>query len=113
MEHREVVIVSAVRTAIGSFNGSLKDISAVQLGSAVLESAITRAGIEKQHVNEVIMGNVPQAGLGQNPARQAAINAGIPISVPAMGLGLKAVHLATQAILSGNERVEKSNDNFQ
>ncbi|RLQ90648.1 acetyl-CoA C-acetyltransferase [Falsibacillus albus] len=111
MENREVVIVSAVRTAIGSFNGSLKNISAPELGAAVIKEAISRAGLENEHVEEVIMGNVLQAGLGQNPARQAAMKAGLHESVSAMtinkvcGSGLKAVHLATQAILSGDAEV--------
>lgn len=105
---REVVIVSAVRTAIGSFQGSLKDVSATTLGSTVIAAAIERAGINPDAVDEVIMGNVLQAGLGQNPARQAALGAGLSVSVPAMtinkvcGSGLKAVHLAAQAIIAGD-----------
>lgn len=108
MEKQEVVIVSAVRTAIGSFNGSLKNISAPELGGIVIKRAIERAGIQGDQIDEVIMGNVLQAGLGQNPARQAAIKAGVPESVSSMtinkvcGSGLKAVHLATQAILAGD-----------
>jgi acetyl-CoA C-acetyltransferase len=104
----KVVIVSAVRTAIGNFNGSLKDISAVELGAKVIQEALNRAGIQGNQVDEVIMGNILQAGLGQNPARQAAVKAGIPHSVSAMtinkvcGSGLKSVHLATQAILAGD-----------
>lgn len=103
----EVVIVSAVRTAIGSFQGSLKDIPAPTLGSIVIKEALHRAGIDPNQVDEVIMGNVLQAGLGQNPARQAAIQAGLPETVPAMtinkvcGSGLKSVHLAAQAIAVG------------
>ncbi|KQL53630.1 acetyl-CoA acetyltransferase [Heyndrickxia shackletonii] len=108
MEKQEVVIVSAVRTAIGSFNGSLKNIPAPELGGIVIKHAIERAGIQGDQIDEVIMGNVLQAGLGQNPARQAAIKAGVPESVSSMtinkvcGSGLKAVHLATQAILAGD-----------
>ncbi|PFG05823.1 acetyl-CoA C-acetyltransferase [Bacillus sp. es.034] len=104
----EVVIVSAVRTAIGSFNGSLKGISAPELGAIVIKDALEKAGLSGNDVDEVIMGNVLQAGLGQNPARQASIKAGLPEQVPAMtinkvcGSGLKTVHLATQAILSGD-----------
>ncbi|WP_201713393.1 acetyl-CoA C-acetyltransferase [Rossellomorea arthrocnemi] len=104
----EVVIVSAVRTAIGSFNGSLKGISAPELGAIVIKDALEKAGVNGTDVDEVIMGNVLQAGLGQNPARQASIKAGLPEHVPAMtinkvcGSGLKTVHLATQAILSGD-----------
>ncbi|MCP3738644.1 acetyl-CoA C-acetyltransferase [Rossellomorea sp. BNER] len=105
---REVVIVSAVRTAIGTFNGSLKDISAPELGAIVIKNALEKAGIGTDQVDEVIMGNVLQAGLGQNPARQASIKAGLPENVPSMtinkvcGSGLKTVHLATQAILAGD-----------
>ncbi len=104
----EVVIVSAVRTAIGNFNGSLKDISAPELGAIVIKEALEKAGLKASDVDEVIMGNVLQAGLGQNPARQASIKAGLPENVPAMtinkvcGSGLKTVHLATQAILAGD-----------
>jgi acetyl-CoA C-acetyltransferase len=105
---REVVIVSAVRTAVGSFNGSLSSFSAVELGSIVIKEAIARAGVDKESVDEVIFGNVLQAGLGQNPARQAAIKAGVPIEVPSYtvnkvcGSGLKTVNLAAQAIMSGD-----------
>ena len=108
MSQTEVVIVSAVRTALGSFNGSLKNISAPELGAVVIKGALERAGVNPDQVDEVIMGNVLQAGLGQNPARQAAIKAGIPESVSSMtinkvcGSGLKAVHLAAQAILAGD-----------
>lgn len=104
----EVVIVSAVRTAIGSFNGSLKNVSAAELGAVVIKEALNQAGIEPGQVSEVILGNVLQSGLGQNPARQAAMKAGLPQEVPAMtinkvcGSGLKAVHLATQAIIAGD-----------
>ncbi|WP_042472197.1 acetyl-CoA C-acetyltransferase [Bacillus ndiopicus] len=107
----EVVVVSAVRTAIGAFQGTLKDIQAQQLGSIVIKEAIERANIEPQLVDEVIMGNVLAAGLGQNPARQAALKAGIPYTVPAMtinkvcGSGLKAVHLAAQAIALGDAEI--------
>ena len=107
----EAVIVAAVRTAIGSFNGSLKDISAPELGAAVIKDALKQAGVQPNQVDEVIMGNVLQAGLGQNPARQAAIQAGIPESASSMtinkvcGSGLKAVHLAAQAIITGDAEV--------
>lgn len=107
----EVVIVSAVRTAIGSFQGSLKDVPATQLGAIVIEGALAKVGIAGELVDEVIMGNVLQAGLGQNPARQASIKAGLPQTVPAMtinkvcGSGLKAVHLATQAIKAGDASI--------
>ncbi|MES1045705.1 acetyl-CoA acetyltransferase [Bacillus obstructivus] len=108
MEKQEVVIVSAVRTAIGSFNGTLKNTSATELGAIVIKSALDKAGVSGDQVDEIIMGNVLQAGLGQNPARQAAIKAGVPESVSSMtinkvcGSGLKAVHLATQAIVAGD-----------
>lgn len=104
----EVVIVSAVRTAIGSFQGALKDIPATKLGAIVIEKALEKAGIAKDSVDEVIMGNVLQAGLGQNPARQASIQAGLPVAVSALtinkvcGSGLKAIHLASQAIIAGD-----------
>ncbi|WP_408010337.1 acetyl-CoA C-acetyltransferase [Pseudalkalibacillus sp. A8] len=108
MSQKEIVIVSAVRTPIGNFNGSLKDISATKLGALVIKSALEKCGMNPDLVNEVIMGNVLQAGLGQNPTRQASIRAGIPKEVPALtinkvcGSGLKAVHLAAQSILVGD-----------
>ena len=108
---REVVIASAVRTAIGTFNGSLAPLSAVEIGSAVITEALKRAKVEPGVVDEVIMGNVLQAGLGQNPARQAAIHAGLPVETTAYtvnkvcGSGLKAVALAAQAILAGDADV--------
>ncbi|MEK4385331.1 acetyl-CoA C-acetyltransferase [Solibacillus sp. FSL W7-1464] len=107
----EVVIVSAVRTPIGAFQGALKDISAPALGSIVIKEALNRARLDPSTVDEVIMGNVLAAGLGQNPARQASIQAGLPYTVPAMtinkvcGSGLKAVHLAAQAIIAGDAEV--------
>ncbi|MGC4376441.1 acetyl-CoA C-acetyltransferase [Fictibacillus sp. Mic-4] len=108
---KEAVIVSAVRTPIGSFLGSLKNVSAPELGAIVIKEAVERAGIKPEEVDEVIMGNVLQAGLGQNPARQASINAGLPIEVPSMtinkvcGSGLKALHLACQSIFTGDSSV--------
>lgn len=105
---REVVIVSAVRTAIGSFGGSLKDVPAADLGALVIKEAVNRAGIKPELVNEVVMGNVIQAGLGQNVARQAAVKAGLPIEIPAMtlnmvcGSGLRSVALAAQMIKAGD-----------
>lgn len=108
---REVVIVSAVRTAVGSFNGSLSSFSAVDLGSMVIKEAIVRAGIDQASIDEVIFGNVLQAGLGQNPARQASIKAGIPIEVPSFtvnkvcGSGLKTVNLAAEAIMAGSAEI--------
>lgn len=111
MSQNDVVIVSAARTAIGSFNGSLKNISAPELGATVMKGALEKVGLQASQVDEVILGNVLQAGLGQNPARQAAIQAGFPETVSAMtinkvcGSGLKAVHLAMQAIVSGDAEV--------
>ena len=111
MSHKEIVIVSAVRTAIGSFQGTLTGVSATKLGAVVLEAALERAGVSKDSVDEVIMGNVLSAGLGQNPARQASIQAGLANEVPSLtinkvcGSGLKAVHLAVQAIASGDADV--------
>jgi acetyl-CoA C-acetyltransferase len=108
---KEVVIVSAVRTAIGSFGGSLKDVPAVDLGALVIKEAVNKAGIKPEMVDEVVMGNVLQAGLGQNPARQAMVKAGLPVEVPAMtinkvcGSGLRAVSLACQMILAGDDDI--------
>ncbi len=105
---KDVVIVSAVRTALGSFGGSLKDVPAVDLGALVIKEAVNRAGIKPELVEEVIMGNVIQAGLGQNTARQATIKAGLPQEVSAMtinkvcGSGLRAVSLAAQMIKAGD-----------
>ena len=108
---REVVIVSAVRTAIGKFGGSLTPLSAPQMGAIVIKEALQRAGVKPEMVDEVIMGNVLQAGLGQNPARQAAIFAGMPVEVPAFtvnkvcGSGLKCVELGAQSILAGDNDI--------
>lgn len=108
---KEIVIASAVRTPIGSFNGGLAALSAAELGSLVIKSALERAGISGNMVDEVIMGNVLQAGLGQNIARQTSVKAGIPVEVPAYtinkvcGSGLKAVNLAAQAILAGDAEI--------
>ena len=105
---RNAVIVSAVRTPVGSFGGSLKDISAAQLGAIVIKEAVKRAGIQPSDVDEVYMGNVVQAGQGQNVARQAAVNAGIPVEKPAVtlnmvcGSGLRAISLAAQLIRLGD-----------
>jgi len=108
---REVVITSAVRTAIGNFLGALSSLSATELGGIVIEEAVKRSKIQKKDVDEVIMGNVLPFGLGQNPARQAMIKAGLPMSVGAItvnkvcGSGLKAVMLAAQAIMVGDAEV--------
>ncbi len=111
MPGRDVVIVGAVRTPIGSYLGSLASVPATQLGSIVIREALSRAGVEPGAVDEVIMGNVLQAGEGQAPARQAAIGAGLPESVPCWtlnkvcGSGLKAVVSAAQAIALGDAEV--------
>ncbi|KLU62578.1 acetyl-CoA acetyltransferase [Peptococcaceae bacterium CEB3] len=107
----EVVIVSAVRTPVGSFGGALSQVPAVDLGALTIQESIKRAGITPEEVDEVIMGNVLSAGLGQNPARQAAMKAGLPQEVPSWtvskvcGSGLKAVVCAAQAIVSGDAEV--------
>ena len=108
---REIVIASAVRTALGSFGGSLKDVPAVDLGALVIKEALNKAGVKPECVDEVLMGNVIQAGLGQNPARQAAVKAGLPVEIPSMtinkvcGSGLRCVALAAQMIKAGDADV--------
>lgn len=108
---QDAVIVSAVRTAIGTYGGSLAAISAVKLGEISIRAALNRADLKPDQVDEVIMGNVLQAGLGQNPARQAAIHADLPVGIPAMtinqvcGSGLRAVMLAAQAIKLGEAEI--------
>ncbi|MBS1850941.1 MAG: acetyl-CoA C-acetyltransferase [Acidobacteria bacterium] len=107
----EVVIVAGCRTPIGKFQGSLSDLTAPQLGAIVVREAVKRAGLDAKQVDECIMGNVVSAGLGQNPARQAAIYGGLAPEVGAMtinkvcGSGLKAVALAAQAIQTGNSEI--------
>jgi acetyl-CoA C-acetyltransferase len=104
----EVVIVSAARTPVGSFNGAFAGIAAHDLGKTAIQAAIARAGIQAADVNEVIMGQVLQAGAGQGPARQASVNAGVPVESPAWsvnqlcGSGLRAVALAAQQIAQGD-----------
>ncbi len=111
MSDRDVFIVSACRTAIGEFQGTLAGMSAPKLGAIAIQEAVKRAGVEAGQVEEVLMGNVVQAGVGQAPARQAAIHAGIPNTVAAMtvnkvcGSGLKAVMLAAQSIRAGDADV--------
>lgn len=108
---RDVVIVSAARTAVGSFGGSLSSLSAVELGVIAAKEAIQRAGIKPDVVDEVIVGNILSAGLGQNVARQIGVNSGIPVTRPAMtinklcGSGLRAVSLAAQMIMLGDADV--------
>ena len=105
---RDVVIVGAVRTPIGSFMGSLSSVSATRLGGIVIKEVLDRAALDKNEVNEVIMGNVLSAGEGQAPARQAALAAGLPDSTECLtinkvcGSGLKAVMLSAQAIKAGD-----------
>jgi len=108
---QDVVIVAATRTAIGSFQGSLASVSAVDLGAAVIRQLLAQTGLDGAQVDEVIMGQVLTAGAGQNPARQSAIKAGLPHAVPALtlnkvcGSGLKALHLGAQAIRCGDADV--------
>lgn len=110
-DSQDAVIVSAVRTAIGIYGGGLAEVSAVKLGEISIRAAMERADLKPSQVDEVIMGNVLQAGLGQNPARQSAIAAGLPVEVPALtinrvcGSGLNAVMLAAQAIKLGDAEV--------
>lgn len=107
----EVVIVAAQRTAIGSFGGSLAKVSAPELGATVIKALLAKTGLQPEQISEVILGNVLTAGLGQNPARQAVIKAALPIDVPGLtinqvcGSGLKATHLAVQAILAGDSDI--------
>ncbi|MGO0630312.1 acetyl-CoA C-acetyltransferase [Pseudomonas sp. SAR267] len=107
----DVVIVAATRTAIGSFQGALANVPAVDLGAAVIKQLLEQTRLDPAQVDEVILGQVLTAGAGQNPARQAAIKAGLPYSVPALtlnkvcGSGLKALHLAAQAIRCGDAEV--------
>jgi len=110
-ERREAVIISAVRTPTGKFQGALKDFKATQLGAMVVREAVRRAGVAPEEVDEVIMGCVIQAGLGQNPARQAALGGGIPFGVSAVtinkvcGSGLKSVMMAAQGVQLGDAEV--------
>src|SRR3954467_10401103 len=107
----DIVIVSAVRTAVGKFGGSLAKIPATELGSIVIKEALARAKVDPAQVGEVIMGQVLAAGAGQNPARQALLKAGLPKEVPGLtinavcGSGLKAVMLAAQAIAWGDAEI--------
>ena len=108
---QDVVIVAATRTAIGSFQGALANVPAVDLGAAVIQRLLEQTGVAGEQVSEVILGHVLTAGAGQNTARQAAVKAGLPHGVPALtlnkvcGSGLKAVHLAVQAIRCGDAEV--------
>jgi acetyl-CoA C-acetyltransferase len=110
-DKREAVIISAVRTPVGKFQGGLKDFSATDLGAMVVKESVRRAGVKPEEVDEVIMGCVIQAGLGQNPARQAALKGGIPFGVSAVtinkvcGSGLKSIMMAAQGIQLGDSEV--------
>src|SRR5215216_488479 len=107
----DIVIVSAARTAVGAFNGTLASLPAHELGKVAIQEALKRAGVEGGRVSEVIMGQILTAGQGQNPARQASIAAGIPVESPAWGVnqlcgsGLRAVALGYQAILNGDSDI--------
>jgi acetyl-CoA C-acetyltransferase len=111
MDPSDVVILSGCRTAIGTFGGVFKDVSAVELATTVVREAVQRAGVRPDHVDEVVLGCILQAGLGMNPARQATIKAGLPETTPATtvnkvcGSGLKAVMMAAQAIQAGDAEV--------
>ena len=111
MSTQDIVIVSAARTPVGSFNGALSGVAASELGSTAIQAALTRAGIAASDVDEVILGQVLQAGAGQGPARQAAVKAGIPVESPAWSLnqlcgsGLRSVALAYQQIAQGDAKI--------
>jgi acetyl-CoA C-acetyltransferase len=111
MAQREIVLCSPVRTALGTFNGTLKDMPAVDLGAVVIRAAMERAGLDPAEVDGVVMGNVIQAGNKMNPARQAAIGGGVPVSAPAMtvnrvcGSGAQAIASAAQEIRLGEADV--------
>jgi len=107
----EVVITAALRSAVGKFNGSIAKVPAADLGAQIIKALLARTGVQPQQISEVIMGQVLTAGVGQNPARQALIRAGLPDSVPGMtigkvcGSGLKSTHLAAQAIKCGDAEI--------
>jgi acetyl-CoA C-acetyltransferase len=111
MSDRDAVILSGCRTPIGTFGGAFKDVSAVELGTAAVREALARSGVPADRVDEVVLGCILQAGLGMNPARQVAIRAGLPESVPAVtvnkvcGSGLKAVTMAAQAVKCGDAEI--------
>ena len=108
---KDIYVVNCCRTAIGSFGGSLKDTPAVEMGAVVIKEALNRAGVKPEQVDEVMFGCILTAGLGQNPARQAAIKAGVPIAVPAYtvgmvcGSGMKSVIEAARAIAAGDAEI--------
>ena len=104
----DVVVTAALRTAVGKFNGSIAKVSAADLGAQIIKALLAHSGVQPDQISEVIMGQALTAGVGQNPARQALIRAGLPDGVPGMtigkvcGSGLKATHLAAQAIKCGD-----------
>ncbi len=108
---KEVYVVNCCRTAIGSFGGSLKDTPAAEMGATVIKEALSRAGVKPEQVDEVMFGCILTAGLGQNVARQCALKAGIPISVPAYtvgmvcGSGMKSVIEGARSILAGDSDI--------
>ncbi|KJV33544.1 acetyl-CoA acetyltransferase [Aquitalea magnusonii] len=108
---QEIVIVAALRTAVGSFGGALSKVPAPELGATVIKGLLAQTGVKPEDVSEVILGQVLTAGVGQNPARQALLKAGLPITTPATtlnvvcGSGLRAVHLAAQAIANGDAEI--------
>ena len=110
MASRSVVFAEPVRTAIGAFGGTLKDVPAPDLGAVAIRAAVERAGLKPEEIETAAMGNVIQAGTKMNPARQAAVNAGLPVTVPAMtvnrvcGSGAQAIVSAAQEILSGERQ---------
>src|SRR3989440_12843334 len=110
-EIRETVIISAARTPVGKFQGSLKSFSATDLGAMVVRESVKRAGVNPEQLDEVIMGCVIQAGLGQNPARQAALRGGLPNAASAVtvnkvcGSGLKAIMMAAQGVQLGDTEI--------
>src|SRR5262249_11262723 len=107
----DVVIVSATRTPVGAFNGAFASLPAHDLGKTVIEAALDRAGVEASRGSEVILGQILTAGQGQNPARQASVNAGVPVETPAWGVnqlcgsGLRSVALGYQAIVNGDSEI--------
>ena len=107
----DVVITAALRSAVGKFNGSIGKVPAADLGAQIIKALLARSGVRPEQISEVIMGQVLTAGVGQNPARQALIRAGLPDTVPGMtigkvcGSGLKATHLAAQAIKCGDAEI--------
>src|SRR5882672_9461645 len=111
MTLKQAVIISAVRTPVGKFQGSLKGFKATELGALVVRESVRRAGINPEEVDEVIMGCVIQAGLGQNPARQAALGGGLAVAVSAVtinkvcGSGLKSVMMAAQGVQLGDTEI--------